>query len=139
MLWSKACAKAVVAANITERQMRCRLTLAVLAAFVGGSLIAAHAQAPSAPNRGGTAVVLPGAGVPVGAGRAGAEAGGAGTGMGTGARAAGRPAGTGGLQDKVTQGSSTGGIVGSGRGLSTGTGGTGNQGNFGANTGGIND
>ncbi len=36
--------------------MRYRLTLAVVAAFVGGSSIAAHAQAP--------AVVIPGAGVP---------------------------------------------------------------------------
>jgi hypothetical protein len=128
---SNACAKAVVPANITERQMRYRLTLAAVAAFVGGNPIAAHAQAP-APF-----VVIPGAGVPgTGIGN-GPGAAGAGTGMGAGRRGAGVGAGTGGLLDGATEGSSTGGIMGSARGLSTGTGGTGNQVNFGANTGGI--
>jgi hypothetical protein len=113
--------------------MRCRLTLAVVAAFVGGSLIAAHAQAPAAPNRGGTAVFLPGAGVPVGPGRAGAEAGGAGTGMGTGARAAGgHSAGTGGIASGV----GTGGILGTTR---AGTGGLKDNATGGSSTGGIND
>ena len=75
--------------------MRCRLTLAVVAAFVGGSSIAAHAQAP--------AVVIPGAGVP-GTGisnGAGAAGQGAGTGIGTGVGAAGRGAGTGGTASGV--------------------------------------
>jgi hypothetical protein len=127
---SKACAKAVVPANITERQMRYRLTLAVVAASVGGSSIAAHAQPP--------AVVIPGAGV-AGTGIANGP-GAAGAGIGPGARpAAGHPAGTGGLEDNATLGSSTGGIMGPGRGLGAGTGGTGNQGNFGANTGGTKD
>jgi len=129
---SDACAKAVVPANITERQMRCRMTLAVAAAFVCGFSIAAHAQAP--------AVVIPGSGVPGTGISNGAGAAGAGTGTVIGARpAAGHPAGTGGLLDNATEGSSTGGITGSGRGISTGTGGIGNEGNFGANTGGIKD
>ncbi|HXN89390.1 MAG TPA: hypothetical protein VN890_08570 [Methylocella sp.] len=105
--------------------MRCRLTLAVVAAFVGGSSIAAHAQAPVAVTRGGT---VAGSGI----------ANGARTGNATGGAGATR-AGTGGLQDNATFGRSTGGITGSGRGSSAGTGGTGNQGNFGANTGGIKE
>jgi len=108
--------------------MRCRLTMAVVAAFVGGYPIAAHAQAP--------AVVIPGAGVPGTGISNGARA--AGQGAGTGARGAGHGAGSGGLQD-TGEGTSTGGIAGSGRGLSAGTGGTGNQANFGANTGGIKE
>jgi hypothetical protein len=57
--------------------MRSGLTLAVVAAFVGGSSIAAHAQAP--------AVVIPGAGVP---GTGIANGPGAGIGTGGGARQA---------------------------------------------------
>ncbi|MGB6174961.1 MAG: hypothetical protein WBF43_01165, partial [Methylocella sp.] len=69
--------------------MRWRLTLAVVAALVGGFSIAAHAQAP--------AVVIPGAGV-AGTGISnGAGAAGARTGIASGGGAAGHGAGTGGI------------------------------------------
>ncbi|MGA7384225.1 MAG: hypothetical protein WBW81_05910 [Methylocella sp.] len=106
--------------------MRYRLTLAVVAAFVGGASIAAHAQAPLVVNRGGGEASI------------GTGAGTAGHGAGTGARGAGHGAGSGGLQD-AGEGTSTGGIAGSGRGSSAGTGGIGNQSNFGGNTGGIKE
>jgi hypothetical protein len=131
VIFSKTCAKTAVPASITERQMRCRLTLAMVAAFVAGPSIAAHAQAPDVVNGvGGVA----GTGIDTGAGAAGQ---GAGTGIGTGAGATGQGAGTGGilgttragtggLRDNATFGSATGGITvsGSGRGSSAGTGGT---------------
>ncbi len=111
--------------------MRCRLALAVVAACVGGTSIAAHAQAPVAVNPGAAFTTT---GIGTGAGTAGQ---GAGTGIGTGAGAAGQGAGTGGilgttragtggLRDNATFGSATGGITvsGSGRGSSAGTGGT---------------
>src|ERR1019366_7853334 len=64
--------EAAVPAHVTEKQMRCRSTLALTAAFVGGSMVLAYAQAPAqAP------VVIRGGGV-------------AGTGIGVGAGAAGR-------------------------------------------------
>src|SRR5580704_14432440 len=96
--------------TLRERQMRYPLTLAVVAAFVGGSSIAAHAQAR------GAVVVIPGAGVPGTGIVNGPGAAGAGTGTRTGGGAAGHSAGTGG----ITTGVGTGGILGTTR---AGTGG----------------
>lgn len=106
--------------------MRCRLTLAVVAAFVAGPSIAAHAQAPVVVIPGGGAA---GTGIGTGAGAAGAGIGtgpgAAGRGAGTGGILGTTRAGTGGLRDNATFGSATGGITvfGSG-GSSAGTGGT---------------
>src|ERR1700674_1786611 len=116
VIFSKTCAKPVVPANITESQMRCRVTLAVVAAFVGGSSIAAHAQAPAAGNPGG-AVAGNRGGAVAGTGGTGARAagqsaktGGTISGVGTGGILGTTRAGTGGVQDNATFGSSTGGI-----------------------------
>jgi hypothetical protein len=91
--------------------MRCRLTLAVVAAFVGGSSIAAHAQAPVAVTRGGA---VAGSGSRTGGGGAAAGhsagTGGIASGVGTGGILGTTRAGTGGLKDNATGGSSTGGI-----------------------------
>ena len=107
--------------------MRCRLTLAAVAAFVGGNPIAAHAQAP-APF-----VVIPGAGVPGTGISNGPGAAGAGTGIGTrGGGAGGRGGKTGG----ITTGVGTGGILGTTR---AGTGGLKDGATGGSSTGGIND
>ena len=90
--------------------MRCRLTLAVMAAFVGGYSIAAHAQAPVAVTRGGT---VAGSGIRTGGGAAAGHSAGTGgiaSGVGTGGILGTTRAGTGGLKDGATGGSSTGGI-----------------------------
>jgi hypothetical protein len=124
VLFSKAFAKAVVLARIKERQMRCRFTLAVMAAFVGGSSIAAHAQ-----------VVIPGAGVPGTGISNGPGAAGRGAGTGTGGGAAGQTgAGTGGIEGR---GNFTGGILETTR--RAGTGGIGDFGGRDAGTGGIKE
>jgi hypothetical protein len=104
--------------------MRCRLTLAVVAAFVGGYTIAAHAQAPPVD------VVIPGAGV-------------AGTGIGnaaaviiSGAGGAGQlRAGTGGIADSP-RANATGGITGTTR---AGTGGIRDGTRRGAGSGGVKE
>ena len=147
--------------------MRYRLTLAVAAALVGGSSIAAYAQAPAAqaPAAGAVAgfpglpsVVSRGGGVAgtaigkgagaagqhvpliIGTGHLGAGTGGIGLGVGnaTGGISAATRAGTGGLHDNTTLGSSTGGTNGVGRGLGVGTGGLNDQVELGLDTGGIN-
>ena len=84
VIFSKTGAKAAVPASITERHMRYRLTLAVAAALVGGSSIAAYAQAPAAqaPAAGAPAPGFPG-------GPAVVNRGGGVAGTGIGARAAG--------------------------------------------------
>lgn len=145
--------------------MRCRLTLAVAAAFVGGFSIGAYAQvAPGAPvsrafsieaplavTRGGGVAgtgIGRGAGaegrrVPliVGTGHIGAGTGGTGLGVGnaTGGINGTPRAGTGGILDTTSFGLNTGGVAGSGRGFSAGTGGINDRDNFGRNTGGISD
>jgi hypothetical protein len=126
VIFPKAFAKAVAPANITEKKMRYRLTLAVVAAFVGGSSIAAHAQAP--------AVVIPRASpAPALATEQGRQAPAPGTGMATGGRGAGgHSAGTGGIASGV----GTGGILGTTR---AGTGGLKDNATGGSSTGGIND
>jgi hypothetical protein len=140
--------------------MRCRLTLAVAAAFVGGFSIGAYAQAPvsrafslEAPavvTRGGgvagtaigTGAGAAGQHVPliIGSGHLGAGTGGIGLGVGnaTGGISAVTRAGAGGLLDNTTLGSSTGGTNGVGRGLGVGTGGLNDQVELGLDTGGIN-
>jgi hypothetical protein len=164
VIFSKTGARAAVPASITERHMRYRLTLAVAAALVGGSSIAAYAQAPAAEapaaralpggptvvNRaGGVAGTAIGKGagpagqhVPliIGTGHLGAGTGGIGLGVGnaTGGISAATRAGTGGLHDNTTLGSSTGGTNGVGRGLGVGTGGLNDQVELGLDTGGIN-
>jgi hypothetical protein len=163
VIFSKTGAKAAVPASITERHMRYRLTLAVAAALVGGSSIAAYAQQapaagavagfpglPSVVSRsGGVAGTAIGKGagaadqhVPliIGTGHLGAGTGGIGLGVGnaTGGISAATRAGTGGLHDNTTLGSSTGGTNGVGRGLGVGTGGLNDQVELGLDTGGIN-
>ncbi|MGH6839826.1 MAG: hypothetical protein ACREDT_13720 [Methylocella sp.] len=136
--------------------MRYRLTLAVAAALVGGSSIAANAQAPAAQapvtintRGGGVAGTAFGGAVGIapqqiplltGKGRFGAGTGGIQLGVGnvTGGINDSPRAGTGGIGDTASFGINTGGITGSGRGLSAGTGGTGDSVNYGRNTGGIN-
>jgi hypothetical protein len=148
-------------ANVTERQMRCRLILAVVAAFIGGSSVPALAQAPGAfvattgplprggsasLQRGGVAGTGFGIGIaprqiPLAIGRGHIGAGTGGTGGGVGNASGGvngtTRAGTGGVGDTTGWGFATGGINGTGRGLSAATGGIHDGGTFGRSTGGI--
>lgn len=146
-------------ANITEKRMRYRLTLVVVAAFVGGNS-AALAQAPITLDARGTAPITinaRGAGVAgtgfggavrikqsqipllLGTGRLGAGTGGIEFGVGnvTGGIRGSPRAGTGGIEDARSWGIGTGGITGSGR-RSAGTGGSKDQLTMGWNTGGLN-
>ena len=97
VVFPKTGAKAAVPASNAERHMRCRLTLAVAAALVGGSSIAAHAQAPvdQSPTVVNRSAGIAGTGIGSGAGPAGQHvplivgtghlgAGTGGTGMGVG-------------------------------------------------------
>jgi hypothetical protein len=137
--------------------MRCRLTLALAAAFVGGSSVLAYAQArpPNANpapvvNRGGgvagTAIGFGAGGIGqhtpliVGTGRIGSGTNGLGQGVGngTGGVVGTTRAPTGGILDTTAWGSSTGGVNGVGRGLGVGTGGVRDQIELGLDTGGIN-
>ena len=140
--------------------MRYRLILAVVAAFIGSSSAPALAQAPGALvpalapasiNSGGTGLAGTGFGsavgiaprqVPLAIGRGHIGAGTGGTGGGVGNASGGingtTRAGTGGTQDTTSWGLSTGGINGTGRGLSAATGGINDAGTFGRSTGGIN-
>jgi hypothetical protein len=137
--------------------MRCRLTLAVVVAFIGSSSVPALTQAPASPalaptaiNRGGAGVAGTGFGsavgiaprqVPMAIGRGHIGAGTGGTGGGVGNASGGindtPRAGTGGIRDTTSWGLSTGGITGAGRGLSAATGGLKDGGTFGRSTGGI--
>jgi hypothetical protein len=131
--------------------MQCRLTLVVVAAFVGGCPDLCVAQAPVNINAKGAGVAGTGFGgavgikrqqVPLvtGKGRFGVGTGGLELGVGnvTGGINDSPRAGTGGIGDATGWGIGTGGIAGSGRGLSAGTGGRADQGTFGRNTGGLN-
>ena len=142
--------------------MRCRLILAVVAAFIGSSSAPALAQAPgafvatTAPLPKGGSAPLPRGGVagtgfgigiaprqiPLATGRGHIGAGTGGTGGGVGNASGGindtPRAGTGGIRDTTNWGLTTGGINGTGRGLSAATGGLNDGGTFGRNTGGIN-
>jgi hypothetical protein len=140
--------KAAVSANVTETQMRCRLTLAVVAVCVGGSPVLAYAQTPIVNRAGGIAGTGFGAGAQdrgkhlplmIGTGHIGAGTGGIGLGAGnaTGGIFDATRAGTGGLHDTTAWGILTGGIHGSGRGLQAGTGGISDRVELGLDTGGI--
>lgn len=141
--------------------MRRRLTLALAAAFFGGSTILAHAQAPVVKQAGegnqahvgkklggiagtgiGTAAGITANQVPLatGKGHVGAGTGGTGTGIGnaTGGTKDAARAGTGGLLDTTAWGISTGGIIGTGRGLDAKAGGINESAWYGMDTGGIN-
>ncbi len=146
-------------ASVMERQVRCRLPLAVVAAFIGSSSAPALAQAPgiapalspaSISKRAG-GIAGTGFGTPAGIqprsiplltgrGHIGAGTGGIGGGVGnaTGGINGTTRAGTGGVGDTTGWGLATGGINGTGRGLSAATGGIRDSGGaFGRNTGGI--
>ena len=150
----KTCPTAARLDNVMERQMRFRLTLAVVAAFIGSSSVPALAQAPAlaptAINRGGAGVAGTGFGtavgiaprqVPLAIGRGHIGAGTGGTGGGVGNASGGindtPRAGTGGIRDTTSWGLSTGGVNGTGRGLSAATGGVNDGSTFGRSTGGI--
>jgi hypothetical protein len=144
--------EAAVPAHVTEKQMRCRSTLALTAAFVGGSIVLAPAQAPAqAPvvTRGG-GVAGTGIGVGVGfngkllpqllgTGHVGAGTNGIGNGVGnaTGGVNGSPRAGTGGIADSASWGALTGGVTGAGRAIHSATGGLNDTTDFGQNTGGI--
>jgi hypothetical protein len=130
--------------------MRHLSTLALAAAFVGGSMVLAHAQQAPVVNRGGGVAgtgIGRGAGAVgqhlpliVGTGHVGAGTNGISGGVGnaTGGTAGQTRAGTGGVLDGQAWGSTTGGTNGVGRGLGAGTGGVGDQIELGLDTGGIN-
>jgi hypothetical protein len=129
--------------------MRRLSTLALAAAFVGGSMVLAHAQAPVVNRGGGVAGTGIGRGAGavgqhlpliVGTGHVGAGTNGIGGGVGnaTGGTAGQTRAGTGGVLDGGAWGSTTGGANGVGRGLGVGTGGLRDQIELGLDTGGIN-
>ncbi|HUI20014.1 MAG TPA: hypothetical protein VLZ74_03090 [Methylocella sp.] len=150
--------------EIMEKHMRLGVILGMMALFVGGSTVLAHAQAAlglaAAPGRNAVPapVVNRGGGVAgtgigfgagaigqhtplvVGTGHVGAGTSGIGQGIGntTGGVNGTTRAGAGGLADTTSWGSSTGGVNGVGRGLGAGSGGMRDQIELGLDTGGIN-